>query len=184
MNPVVESHSGRKATRSLLSPQPVILGIALAILLLMSATAFRPEFRGGGFLTSVLVIAVGLVAILLARVTMGYGLTRDASEDDVPLKMSDGGELEWTVILRAMAVMAGLFAMIVLLGMALGLTGAVFLIMLFQMRVSAPTAAAFALMWGVAVPAVFGIVLDVRIWPGLIPEIMPRWIGGGLLPPL
>ena len=184
MKPATESHAGEKARSHLLSPQPLILAILLVLLLLMLAMALRPEFRGGVFLMWALVIAAGLVAVVLARAATGHGLARDASEDDVPLKMSDGGELGWMVILRAAAVMAGLFAMVVPLGIVLGLTIAVFLILLFQMNVSPRTAIQFALIWGVVIPVVFGVALEVNIWPGLIPEIVPRWIGGGLLPPL
>jgi len=184
MSSTTEPPSGERVRSPLLSPQPVILAALLALLLLLLAMALQPHFRGGTFLTWTLVIAAGLVAVVLARAAMGYGLARDASEDDVPLKMSDGSELGWVVILRAAGVTAGLFAAVVILGMVLGLTVAVFLLMLTQMKASPRAAAQFALICGVAVPVLFSVALEVAIWPGLIPEILPRWIGGGLLPPL
>jgi hypothetical protein len=184
MTPATEQQPTGTARSRLLSPQPLILAILLVLLLLMLAVALRPEFRGGVFLTWALIVAAGLVAVVLARTATGHSLAREPGEDDVPLKMSDGGELGWMVILRAAAVMAALFAAVVLLGMVVGLTIAVFLILLLQMKVSPRTAIQFALLWGVVIPVVFGVALEVNIWPGLIPAIIPRWIGGGLLPPL
>jgi hypothetical protein len=177
-----ETDSGRR--QALLSPQPVILAVVLATLLAMIAVALQPGFRGGGFLTSALAIAIGLVGTILGRVALGFGLARDAGDDDVPLKVSEGGDEGWVAILRATMVIAGLFALVLLLGMVVGLTIAVFLIVRLHMKVPMRLATALALVWGVAIPAVFGVFLEVAIWPGLIPEIIPRWFGGGLLPPL
>jgi hypothetical protein len=35
----------------------------------------------------------------------------------------------------------------------------------------------------VLVPVAFGKMLEVSMWPGLLPELIPQWIGGGILPP-
>jgi hypothetical protein len=52
------------------------------------------------------------------------------------------------------------------------------------MKMPVRAAAVLTLIWGVVIPVAFGILLQVAIWPGLIPELVPGWIGGGLLPPL
>jgi len=39
-------------------------------------------------------------------------------------------------------------------------------------------------MLGLVVPIAFGAAIGMDLWPGLIPELMPGWLGGGLLPPL
>ena len=184
MNPNPTPKPDGQVRTSLLSPQPVILGVLLLLLLAMMTVALQPGFRGGGFLTSALAIAIGLVGTILVRVAFGFGLVRDQSDDDTPMKVSEDAEAGWAATLRAASVIAGMFVLVVLLGMVVGLTIAVFLILRLQMRVPVRAAVLLALVWGVAIPAVFGIVLEVAIWPGLIPEIIPRWFGGGMPPPL
>jgi hypothetical protein len=98
--------------------------------------------------------------------------------------MSDSGDAGWGAMRRAAFVIAGLFAAVLLLGMVVGLALAAFVILTMQMKVSIRAAAMLALVWGVVIPVAFGILLQVAIWPGLIPELVPGWIGGGLLPPL
>ena len=170
---------------SMLSPQLVILAVLLVVLAMMFFVAVAPEFRGGGFSTCVLATAIGLVAVVLVRAAAGLGgVARDESDDDVPLKLGEREELAWTHIARAVAIMAGLFAAVVLLGIVIGLTVAAFAILRLHMHVPARNAAVLAFVWGVVVPVVFSKALEVAVWPGLVPELVPRWIGGGVLPPL
>ena len=182
LDPEVDSYRERR--QSLLSPQPVILAVLFVALIGLMAMALQPGFRGGGFVTAALAIATGLIGVLLFRSATGAELACDGGDDDVPLKMSEGGAVGWGVILRAAAVISGLFALVLFLGMIIGLTTATFLILRLQMRLSLRTAALLALVWGTVLPALFGVLLDVALWPGLIPEIIPRWIGGGVPPPL
>jgi hypothetical protein len=169
---------------SLLSPQPIILAVALLVLVSMFAAAMQPGFRGGGFLTSVLAIAVGLVSILLVRATTHVeGLVRDESEDDLPLKLDERQESAWTPILLAAIFSAGLFLAVALFGIAIGATIAVFTLLWRHMRVPLRNAAPLAVIWGALVPVVFSKALEVPMWPGLLPEVVPQWIGGGILPP-
>jgi hypothetical protein len=161
----------------------VILAATLLVLAMMFSMAVQPEFRGGRFLTSVLAVAIGLVSVVLVRALIGIGqIVRDDSEG--PLKLDERQELTWTPILLAAALIAGLFLAVTLFGIVIGSTVAVFAILWLHMRVPARAAGLLALIWGVVVPVAFSISLDVAMWPGLIPELMPRWVGGGLLSPL
>jgi hypothetical protein len=151
----------------------------------MFAIAVQPQFRGGRFVTSVLAIAIALVATLLLRALTGdESLMRDDADDDLPLKLDEHQDVKWMTILLATTLTAGLFLAIALLGIVFGLTIVVFAILWLRMKVPLRTATPLALIWGVAVPIAFGTILEVAMWPGLIPELIPRWIGGGLLPPL
>lgn len=182
MSSSTETRASKRA--SPLSVQPVILALVLAGLTAMFAVAVQPDFRGGRFLTSMLALAIVLVGVVLVRAVMGADLARDESEDDVPLKLGERDEIGWILLLRAVAVMAGLFLAIMLLGVVIGLTLATFAILRLHMQVPLRLAALLALIWGIVVPVVFGTTLDVAMWPGLVPELIPRWIGGGILPPL
>jgi hypothetical protein len=174
-----------KTRVSPLSPQPVILAVMLLVLAAMFAVAVQPEFRGGGFVTSVLAIAIGLVLVLLVRALLDTEkLTRDDPEDDVPLKLDEREGLSWSQLLLAATVMVGLFLSVMLFGIVIGVTVAVFAILRLHMRVPARTAGPLALVWGVVIPVGFSTALEVAMWPGLIPELIPRWVGGGLLSPL
>jgi hypothetical protein len=156
----------------------VVLGIMFVI-------AVQPECRGGRVLTSVLAVAIGLVATLLLRaLTSDESLTRDDADDDLPLKLDERQDVKWMTILLATILTAGLFLAVAFLGIVVGLTIAVFAVLWLRMKVPLRTAAPLALIWGVAIPIAFGTILEVAMWPGLIPELIPRWVGGGLLPPL
>jgi MprA protease rhombosortase-interaction domain-containing protein len=169
---------------SLLSPQPVILAASLMILGIMLAIAMQPEFRGGGFLTWVLVFALSLIAVVLVRAaTRIDGLARDESEDDLPLTLSERQEAGWKTILLAAAFVFGFFLAITFFGIVIGLTLAVFAVLWWHMQLPLRHAAPLAAVWGVVVPVVFSKSLEVGLWPGLVPELVPRWIGGGILPP-
>jgi hypothetical protein len=152
---------------------------------MMFVIAVHPEFRGGRFLTSVLAVAIGLVSAVLVRaLTSIEGLARDEPDSDRPLKLDERQGLAWTHILLAATLMVGLFLAIMLFGIVIGLTVAVFAILWVNMRVPARNAGPLALVWGVVIPVAFSESLEVAMWPGLIPELIPRWVGGGLLSPL
>jgi putative tricarboxylic transport membrane protein len=166
------------------SQQPIILAVLLVTLGILLGMAMQPDFRGGGFLTSVLTFAVAMVAIVLVRAaTRPDGLARDGSDDDVPLKLAEREESGWTTILLATILILGLFFAVTLFGIVIGLTLAVFTILLRHMQLPLRHAAPLAAVWGAVVPVAFSKILEVGIWPGLIPELVPRWIGGGVVPP-
>jgi putative tricarboxylic transport membrane protein len=173
-----------KLGASLLSPQSVILAATLVILASMFVSAVQPGFRGGGFLTSVLAIAVGLIAILVVRAaTYGEGTARDESENELPLKLSEHHEGTWLPILLAAMFSVGLFMAVTFFGIVIGTAIAVFVVLWQYMRLPLRHAAPFAVIWGMLVPVVFSTTLEVSMWPGLLPELIPQWLGGGILPP-
>jgi hypothetical protein len=51
------------------------------------------------------------------------------------------------------------------------------------MHVPLRNAAPLAAVWGFLVPVIFSKTLEVSMWPGLVPELIPQWLGGGILPP-
>ena len=53
-----------------------------------------------------------------------------------------------------------------------------------QSRLKLLPAGIGALLVGVVLPVAFATSLNLSLWPGLLPEIVPDWIGGGMLPPL
>jgi hypothetical protein len=96
------------------------------------------DAKEGGILLPTVVFGIpgnGETAPVLARAVTGAGLTRDESEDDVPLKVTARDELGWSVIARAVAVTAGLFLAAVLFGIVIGLTLATFAILRLHMKV-------------------------------------------------
>lgn len=169
---------------SMFAPQNVILAITLVVLLFLLWLALQPDFKGGRFITYALVIGVGLVATVLVQTVSASIVPTSRRGDDARMRMDEREEFGWSIGARMLLLVAGLFAAILFLGMMVGMAVATFLIARIHMRASYRTCGVFAIGLGLALPVFFSVVLDVAIWPGMIPEIVPRWLGGGILPPL
>jgi hypothetical protein len=61
---------------------------------------------------------------------------------------------------------------------------AAFVILRWHMGLSVMRSMTLALLLGLAMPVVFSLAVGMPLWNGLVPEILPGWIGGAIIPSL
>ena len=167
----------------------VVEACLLAGMLALVINAFDPDFRGGWFLKSTLLIAVALVAAVLLRdfVRVAAGQELESDNPSIVAVQFDGAKADpenWRTIALIVLTVAGLFLSLFVFGIPAGTTIACWVILVWKLRLSVGRALFGAVMFGIVVPVPFTYVLGLNMWPGVIPKIIPEWVGGGLPPPL
>jgi putative tricarboxylic transport membrane protein len=152
----------------------ILIGV-LALLAIALAEVAAPGYKGGPFVLLSVLLGMGCCGLGLLRNLLG----RDATSDDFGQTASHGG---WSTVATGLVVLVVLFTLVVVLGMYLGTAIAVLAFMAFYVRAGTKVALLAAAGWGLVVPALFQMVLGIELWPGVIAEIIPNVLGGGLLP--
>lgn len=165
--------------RGVLNVTCVVEAALFAGLSVLMVQALRPGFGGGRFVT----VALGLSLIFLA-----IALTRDmiASLAASPRSPDQSAESrrQWAVALRGLVLIVALFGLILLFGTVVGMTAVAFFVLYWHIKARLLLALCGAVVLGIIVPVAFGWAVGIILWPGLAPELVPGWIGGGVLPPL
>lgn len=167
------------------------LGV-LAFVLLVVWSASRPDFRGG---VLVLAIAVLIAALLIAVIVREHLWPRVPAvppvSEGVPFSGTEAIDVEgapinlgWRESWLAIGNLALLFVLLYFLGTMAGCTVFAALFFAFQpgfrWRIALPT----ILLIGVGTPYVLSSWLGLHLWEGVIPVIIPGWVGGAAAPPL
>ncbi len=165
--------------------QLFIFGVLLAAF----GATLMPEFRGGIFVTAVLAITTILLGYVMifdvwrpalpGKHAAGPGPSAgagDALESTQPLQATQIGKVVW--------FSAVFFFPIVLLGIYFGAPIGIAWILHRHCRASRWFTVVFAVSAGSILPWLFTIILSTALWPGVVPEIIPDWLGGGILPPI
>lgn len=165
--------------------QLFIFGVLLAAL----GVTLMPEFRGGIFVTA----AVAITEILLGCV-MIIDLWRPDLPGDhgagpgPPAGISENLEseqrLQASQVGKVVCLGAVFFLPVVLLGVYFGAPVGIALILRHHCRASLRFAVVFAVIAGSVLPCLYTVILSTALWPGVVPEIIPDWLGGGILPPI
>jgi hypothetical protein len=155
-----------------------IEGLLLAGLVILLHETLQPNFRGGGYV---------LCCVLLAIVFLGFVLVSDVWTA-WSSRSGRGGTAtvaaNWNIIGRSLASVIALFGTMLLVGMVVAMPLVAFMILRWHMGLSARRAGMLALLLGVAMPVAFSLAVGMPLWNGLIPEILPGWIGGAIIPSL
>lgn len=155
-----------RATRS---PLAVACALALLGLVALLAVSLQAGWRGGNYVRAVLV-ATSLLLTFQTAQALGQS---DRAEEGA-----------WRDIGRAARATAALVVLVVPLGIYLGLPLFLYWMLRLHAATSRRSAVLLALVAGPVLAWVFGWALSLRLWPGLAPELIPGFLGGGLLPSL
>ena len=168
--------------RRLFSLTCFVEALLLVGLLVLLSQALRPDFGGGKFVLVTLFASIGLLLIATIRDVV----TAIIADRNIVVSSTDTEVLrrEWRVMLGGLALVVTLFGLILFFGTVLGMTVVALVILRWYIRIGYGPAFAGTVMLGLVVPIAFGAAIGMDLWPGLIPELMPGWLGGGLLPPL
>jgi len=155
-----------------------IEGLLLTGLVVLLHETLQPNFRGGGFV---------LCCVLLAIVFLGFVFVRDVWRA-WSSRSGRGGtptvSANWNVIARSLMSVLVLFGAMLLLGMVVAMPLVAFAILRWHMGLNVMRAGGVAVLLGVVMPIAFSLAVGMPLWNGLIPEIVPGWIGGSIIPSL
>ena len=170
---------------------PIVVEIGLlALFAFLLFDTLDPDFRGGRFVTATLVLGLVFLGVVFVRdvAVACYGRPAKSSSAVAAAPLADDEDApvaaDWATIAEAAVTLAGVFVCIFVLGIAVGTTLAAWVIFIWQSKLSIGKAVIGALLVGIVLPVMFALALDLTLWPGIIPEIIPNWVGGGLPPPL
>lgn len=147
---------------------PLVIGVpTLLMLVFLAAAEFFPRFSKR--------LEVGIETFFggrLSEVAEG-GNARETSETSGWVRV--GTIFGWLVLLFGLVFFAGFYV-----------ASPPFLLLFFlvEAKLSWPRALAFTLAISIPIYLIFDLGLNMSIWPGAIPEIIPDFLGGGIVPPL
>lgn len=179
-------HEGRKMIRT---PSFLVQLFIFGVLLAALGVTLMPEFRGGIFVTAV---------VAITEILLGCVMIFDVWRPALPGKHAAGpgpsagtGEtlesvqrLQASQVGKVVCLSAVFFLPIVPLGVYFGAPVGIALILRHHCRTSRWFAVVFAVIAGSVLPWLFTVILSTALWPGVVPEIIPDWLGGGILPPI
>ncbi len=169
-----------------------LLVVALSIVL--GATAYEGKQQLTAFVIGIPTIGL-LVFLVLAEATPSLvKLTRSfgVSEDDAPedAEGTEGGAAaameagSWRRVGIVYGWLALYFGMTYVFGFYLSIPVFMTLFLLFESRLRLPYALGVVVAAGAPLYVIFRLVLDIPLWPGILPRIIPGIIGGGIVPQL
>lgn len=164
----------------------------LAVLLWVVWESTRPTFRGGHLIALVAGFAAALLLLVLVRALLAGqepGLPIVAEEvaalAGAPAEGAAGASLPaWRHEWLAVGYTVALFALVYVLGTVLGCVAFVFGFLALHRPRGVLRNLMMALAVGALVPYLFGGPVGLHLWEGVIPTLIPGWIGGAPPPPL
>ncbi len=168
--------------------------LAIALSIVLGATAYEGKQQLTAFVIGIPTIGL-LVFLTLAEVTPSLVKLTGAfgvSEDDKP-DVSEGAESgggatmeagSWRRVAIVYGWLVSYFAMTFVFGFYLSIPVFMALFLTFESRLRPLYAVGVTAATGIPLYAIFRILLDIPLWPGILPRIIPQIIGGGIVPQL
>lgn len=157
----------------------------MGVFLGMVGVALRPDFSGGHLVALVAAFTAG--SLLWAMVKENFSASAPGGKGPagrMSFDEEDTGAFGAKECRLAVFYTILLFFLVYVLGTLAGCVLFVGAFLLVHRRGNPWMAIFLALIAGGVVPYLLGGALDARLWEGVIPEIVPGWIGGGVAPPL
>lgn len=184
-----EGRGGRRRY-SVASMRCAIEAVLLAGMCVLLAQTLRPGFGGGRFVLFVLVFNVALLSMVLLRdlasaLRPHRAVPAGATETANPhLPIETDLAANWPTVARCLGLIVGYFALVLVFGCVVGMSASCWAVLRFHVGLKPVRATLGALVLGAFVPIGFSLALGVLLWPGVLPEAIPGWLGGGILPGL
>jgi hypothetical protein len=163
--------------------EAVLFGILqLAVLAGLLVMALQPEFKGG------IMIAVILAGTVLLQIAASIGdvriVGRPESQPHAPPAPGDEKTpFDGLLFMRFLLLVVALLSVCYLMGVYVGFVIFLFFYWWRMARFSLRFSLVLALLVGLALPIVFGSLVNVTMWPGTMPELIPGYLGGAVSPP-
>jgi hypothetical protein len=163
----------------------------MAVFLWVVWEATRPGYRGGHLVAGVAGFAALMLLIVLLRSLLAGARSQAlALEVEEIAEAAEAGHAAdviaptWRHNWLAVGYAVVLFALVYVLGTVLGCATFVFVFLAIHRPQNMARNLVVAVVVGALVPYLFGGPVGLHLWEGVIPQIIPGWIGGAPPPPL
>lgn len=168
----------------------IILGLFVLLLTVVAhgfpdSLKFAPYLAGYGTLAMILILIAGRYYPEILRWTETTLQDLWGGDSDTATGDEAGAEEapSWPAVIRSMSYAVGFLALVILFGLVVITPLFIATYLVVEARVK--------LVWAVLAAAVASgllvvgmILLQVEIWAGIVPEIIPEYFGGSIFPPL
>ena len=172
--------------------------LAIALSIVLGATAYEGKQQLTAFVIGVPTIVLLVFLVLaeatpsLVRLTGAFGVSEDDKPDVAEGSEGGGGSgsaggMEagsWRRIGIVYGWLLFYFALTFVLGFFLAIPIFMTLFLRYESRLSFPQALGVMVAAGIPLYVVFRPLLDIPLWAGILPRIVPGVIGGGIVPQL
>ena len=179
------------ANRFNLGVYAFLLTIALSIVL--GAMAYQGKQQLTAYVIGIPTITLLVFLVLaeatpsLVKLTRSFGVSEDDKPDVSEGTEGGGGQMEagtWRRVAIVYGWLVAYFAMTFVVGFYVAIPVFMTLFLTFESRLKPLYAAGVTVAAGLPLYVVFRIVLDIPLWPGMLPRIIPSVFGGGIVPQL
>ncbi len=168
-----------------------LLTIALSIVLGAAAYEGKQQLTAYviGLPTIVLLVFLVLAEATpsLVKLTRSFGVSEDDKPDVSEGTESGAGQMEagsWRRVGIVYGWLVLYFGMTFVVGFYVAIPVFMTLFLTFESRLKPLYAVGVTVAAGLPLYVVFRIVLDIPLWPGMLPRIIPSILGGGIVPQL
>jgi hypothetical protein len=163
--------------------QAVLFGVLqLMVLAGLLAMTLQPDFKGGNMIVVILAGTMLLqVAVLISDVV--FVKQPDSQPPPPPAPNNVKASSKGFAFLRILLMVMLLLIICYFMGVYAGFVSFLFVYWWRVARFSLFFSIILALLVGLALPVVFGSLVYVTMWPGIIPELIPGYLGGAISPP-
>ena len=162
--------------------------LLMATLLAVLWTTARPHFLGGHLIALVAGFTLAVLALVMLREYVLGRSRRDAPGRQPGSERARGdvesrGRSAWRARWGAVGYTALLFSLVYTLGTLVGSLACVATFLVAHRPGIPWLVIALTLLVGGVVPYMLISLLGLRLWEGVVPPIIPGWLGGGVPPP-
>jgi hypothetical protein len=136
-------------------------------------STWYPSYRGGMFLQALLIGVAGLSSVVMFSEVFKLYRMQDRQEK------SDSNSI--TIVLF---VIITVLVTITTVGIYLGSAILLLIYWLIAVKITSIRAITLAITFGIIMPFMFSYFMERRLWPGIVPTIIPQYLGGGIIPPI
>lgn len=163
--------------------QAVLFGVLqLFVLAGLMMMTLQPDFKGGNM---IVVILAGTMLLQVAALISDIVIVKqpDSQPPSPPAPNNAKASSKGFAFLRIVLMVMLLLIICYFMGVYAGFVSFLFAYWWRVARFSPFFSIILALLVGLALPVVFGSLVYITMWPGIIPELIPGYLGGAISPP-
>ncbi|MBN2401833.1 MAG: tripartite tricarboxylate transporter permease [Spirochaetes bacterium] len=168
-----------------IAKEPILTAAMLIIIscsFIFAARGYEWESNILPLITAISAIII-LIIILVSEASGKFAYVMEYVMGSFGQKGSITTDPKWSKLMQLYIWLMGLVLAIFLIGYVASILISVFILLRYVGRVKTPKSIIFAVIIDVFIYIIYGLIFSVRLWPGIIPSVIPGFVGGGSLPP-